>query len=117
MTTMRVLTCIVLVIFFLLRKSSNIYYYIHGALGQVWKLRIFFLLQALHSLLTDAMTSHKEFEMLLALKSIGNAGQPVSLKPVMKFLSDNYPDYIQLEAVRAIVQIGNQDPTKVKVTE
>ncbi|KAJ6656283.1 hypothetical protein lerEdw1_003939, partial [Lerista edwardsae] len=69
-------------------------------------------LQPLHSLLTDAMSSHKEFEMLLALKSIGNAGQPTSLKPVMKFLSDNYPEYIQLEAVRAIVEICKEDPTK-----
>lgn len=74
-------------------------------------------LQVLHNLLTEAATSQKETEILLALKTIGNAGQPNTLKPVMKLLSDNYPVYVQSEAVRTIEQITRQDPSKVNVTK
>lgn len=57
--------------------------------------------------------------MSLALKAIGNAGEPASMKRILKFLptfsSDaaSLPNRIHADAVLALRKIARKDPAKV----
>lgn len=72
-------------------------------------------LQPLHDFLTDATREHNENKITLALKAIGNAAQPASLKLVKTVIdSHRYSEYIQAAAVQTMARIGKQEPTKVR---
>ncbi|XP_062920863.1 vitellogenin-like isoform X2 [Mobula hypostoma] len=78
------------------------------------------VLTLLHSFLTDSAAQSNEEDMTLALKAIGNAGQPGSVKYIMKLLpssrapTTNVPLKIQVDAVMALRNILRKDPTKVQ---
>ncbi|XP_051869121.1 vitellogenin-like [Pristis pectinata] len=79
------------------------------------------VLALLHSLLVDSAARGNEEDMALALKAIGNAGQPESIKPIMKLLPStrtsaaNVPLKIQVDAIMALRNILKKDPIKVQV--
>ncbi|KAG2461597.1 VIT protein, partial [Polypterus senegalus] len=68
----------------------------------------------------DATARAHEEEIVLALKAIGNAGQPASLKRIQKFLpgiasgASQYPVKIQADAVMALRNIAKKEPRKVQ---
>jgi len=57
--------------------------------------------------------------MALALKAIGNAGEPASIKPILKFLptfssaAAALPNRIHVDAVLALRKIARKDLAKV----
>uniref|UniRef100_A0A7M4G216 Vitellogenin-2-like n=1 Tax=Crocodylus porosus TaxID=8502 RepID=A0A7M4G216_CROPO len=73
------------------------------------------VLQPLHDLATEALSRGREEDMTLALKAIGNAGEPASIKRVLKFLpvfsasASNIPVYVQVDAVMALRKIVQKD--------
>uniref|UniRef100_A0A674IYL4 Uncharacterized protein n=1 Tax=Terrapene triunguis TaxID=2587831 RepID=A0A674IYL4_9SAUR len=77
-------------------------------------------LQPLHDLAAEAASKGNEDDIVLALKAIGNAGEPASIKRILKFLpmfssgASNFPVHIQVEAVMALRQIGLKDSRKVQ---
>ncbi|KAM6262292.1 vitellogenin-2-like [Porphyrio hochstetteri] len=78
------------------------------------------LLQPLHDLATEAASKGNAKDMALALKAIGNAGQPASIKRIMKFLptfspaAASLPSRIHADAVLALRKIARKDPAKVR---
>ncbi|XP_059841192.1 vitellogenin-like [Hypanus sabinus] len=78
------------------------------------------VLMLLHSFLMDSAARSNEEDMTLALKAIGNAGQPASMKYIVKLLpgsqapAANVPLKIQVDAVMALRNILRKDPTKVQ---
>uniref|UniRef100_A0A452HEU5 Uncharacterized protein n=1 Tax=Gopherus agassizii TaxID=38772 RepID=A0A452HEU5_9SAUR len=77
-------------------------------------------LQPLHDLAAEAASKGNEDDIVLALKAIGNAGEPASIKRILKFLpifssgASNFPVHIQVEAVMALRHIGLKDSRKVQ---
>ncbi|KAJ1171286.1 hypothetical protein NDU88_003149 [Pleurodeles waltl] len=77
-------------------------------------------LSPLHDLAAEAANSAHEEDMALALKALGNAGQPASIKCIQKFLpgfsSSAYqlPVRIQTDAVMALRNIAKEDQRKVQ---
>ncbi|NXD82022.1 VIT2 protein, partial [Halcyon senegalensis] len=78
------------------------------------------LLQPLHDLATEATIKGDAKGMALALKAIGNAGQPASIKSILKFLpiflpaAASLPNRIHVDAVLALRKIARKDPAKVR---
>ncbi|XP_074954126.1 vitellogenin-2-like [Phalacrocorax aristotelis] len=78
------------------------------------------LLQPLHDLATEATSKGDEKDMALALKAIGNAGEPASIKRILKFLptfspaAASLPNRIHADAVLALRKIARKDPAKVQ---
>ncbi|NXY14819.1 VIT2 protein, partial [Atrichornis clamosus] len=78
------------------------------------------LLQPLHDLATEATSKGDAKDMSLALKSIGNAGQPASIKRILKFLPTfssaavSLPNRIHADALLALRKIARKDPAKVR---
>ncbi|NWR50671.1 VIT2 protein, partial [Regulus satrapa] len=78
------------------------------------------LLQPLHDLATEATSKGDVKDMSLALKAMGNAGEPASIKRILKFLptfssaAASLPSRIQADAVLALRKIARKDPAKVR---
>ncbi|NWX25252.1 VIT2 protein, partial [Notiomystis cincta] len=78
------------------------------------------LLQPLHDLATEATSKGDAKDMSLALKAIGNAGEPASIKRILKFLptfssaAASLPNRIHADAVLALRKIARKDSAKVK---
>ncbi|XP_066048653.1 vitellogenin-2-like [Chamaea fasciata] len=78
------------------------------------------LLQPLHDLATEATSKGDVKDMSLALKAIGNAGEPASMKRILKFLptfssaAASLPNRIHADAVLALRKIARKDPAKVR---
>uniref|UniRef100_A0A8C3K926 Phosvitin n=1 Tax=Calidris pygmaea TaxID=425635 RepID=A0A8C3K926_9CHAR len=78
------------------------------------------LLQPLHDLATEATSKGDAKDMALALKAIGNAGEPASIKRILKFLptfspaAASLPNRIHVDAVLALRKIARKDPAKVR---
>ncbi|NXN38052.1 VIT2 protein, partial [Rhinoptilus africanus] len=78
------------------------------------------LLQPLHDLATEATSKGDAKDMALALKAIGNAGEPASIKRILKFLptfslaAASLPSRIHVDAVLALRKIARKDPAKVR---
>ncbi|NXN12818.1 VIT2 protein, partial [Indicator maculatus] len=78
------------------------------------------LLQPLHDLATEATSKGDAKGMSLALKAIGNAGEPASIKRILKFLptfspaAASLPNRIHVDAVLALRKITRKHPAKVK---
>ncbi|NXO75160.1 VIT2 protein, partial [Sitta europaea] len=78
------------------------------------------LLQPLHDLATESTSKGDAKNMSLALKAIGNAGEPASIKRILKFLptftsaAASLPHRIHTDAVLALRKIARKDPTKVR---
>ncbi|NXP73056.1 VIT2 protein, partial [Ramphastos sulfuratus] len=78
------------------------------------------LLQPLHDLATEATSKGDAKDMSLALKAIGNAGEPASIKRILKFLptfspaAASLPNRIHVDAVLALRKIARKYPAKVK---
>uniref|UniRef100_A0A4W3HVM9 Vitellogenin-like n=1 Tax=Callorhinchus milii TaxID=7868 RepID=A0A4W3HVM9_CALMI len=77
-------------------------------------------LQPLHKLLVEASSKSNEDDIVLALKAIGNAGHPASIKRIQKFLpgfgtgAAALPTRIQREAIMALRNIAALQPRKVE---
>ncbi|NXF90929.1 VIT2 protein, partial [Eubucco bourcierii] len=77
------------------------------------------LLQPLHDLATEATSRGDAKDMSLALKAIGNAGEPASIKRILKFLptfspaAASLPNRIHVDAVLALRKIARKYPAKV----
>ncbi|XP_043941973.1 vitellogenin-like [Protopterus annectens] len=77
-------------------------------------------LQTLHELTSQAADSKKETEIIVALRALGNAGQPASIKHIHKFLpgfsssASRFPIRIKVESVLALRNIAKKDPKKVQ---
>ncbi|XP_051868476.1 vitellogenin-like isoform X1 [Pristis pectinata] len=77
-------------------------------------------IQPIHDLVVEAGSKGHEEETILGLKTIGNAGQPTSLKRIQKLLpgfsnsAQSISNRIQLEAVMALRNIGKKEPRKVQ---
>ncbi|XP_010084431.1 PREDICTED: vitellogenin-2-like [Pterocles gutturalis] len=78
------------------------------------------LLQPLHDLATEATSKGDVKDMALALKAIGNAGEPASIKRILKFLppfswaAASLPNRIHADAVLALRKMARKDPAKVR---
>ncbi|NWR71624.1 VIT2 protein, partial [Centropus unirufus] len=78
------------------------------------------LLQPLHDLATEATSKGDAKDLALALKGIGNAGQPASIKRLLKFLptfasaAASLPSRIHADAVLALRKIARKEPIKVR---
>ncbi|NXP68355.1 VIT2 protein, partial [Chloropsis cyanopogon] len=78
------------------------------------------LLQPLHDLATEATSKGDVKDMSLALKAMGNAGEPASIKRILKFLptfssaAASLPNRIHADAVLALRKIARKDPAKVR---
>ncbi|XP_020650736.3 vitellogenin-2 [Pogona vitticeps] len=77
------------------------------------------ILQPLHDLAMAADVSHEE-DVSLALKAIGNAGEPASLNYIKKFLpgfslaAKSLPEKLQMNAVLALRKIARKKATTVR---
>ncbi|NWI04947.1 VIT2 protein, partial [Tichodroma muraria] len=78
------------------------------------------LLQPLHDLAAEATSKGDVKDMSLALKAMGNAGEPASIKRILKFLptfssvAASLPNRIHADAVLALRKIARKDPAKVR---
>ncbi|NWW43497.1 VIT2 protein, partial [Pedionomus torquatus] len=78
------------------------------------------LLQPLHDLATEATSKGDAKDMALALKAIGNVGEPASIKRILKFLptfspaAASLPNRIHVDAVLALRKIARKHPAKVR---
>lgn len=67
-----------------------------------------------------ALEKRDHNEVTLALKVLGNAGHPGSLKPIMKLLpgfgntASNLPHNVHIDAVLALRKISKREPKIVK---
>nr|XP_009671543.1 PREDICTED: vitellogenin-2-like [Struthio camelus australis] len=77
-------------------------------------------LQPLHDLADEAISRGREDKMKLALKCIGNVGEPASIKRILKFLpifsssASDIPVHIQIDAIMALRKIAWKDPKTVQ---
>uniref|UniRef100_A0A3B1JXE7 Vitellogenin domain-containing protein n=1 Tax=Astyanax mexicanus TaxID=7994 RepID=A0A3B1JXE7_ASTMX len=78
------------------------------------------LLRPIHDLAAEAISKADIFEVTLALKALGNAGHPASLKPIMKILpgfgaaAANMPMKVQVDAILALRNIAKKEPKMVQ---
>ncbi|KAG2461603.1 VIT protein, partial [Polypterus senegalus] len=78
------------------------------------------VLQPLHDFAADAASKAHQEDIVLALKALGNAGQPASLKRIQKFLpgfssgASHMPVKVQVDAVMALRNIAKKEPKKVQ---
>ncbi|NXI48061.1 VIT2 protein, partial [Galbula dea] len=77
-------------------------------------------LQPIHDLADEAISRGREDKMKLALKCIGNVGEPASIKRILKFLpifsssASDIPIHIQIDAIMALRKIAWRDPKTVQ---
>ncbi|XP_010182244.1 PREDICTED: RNA-binding protein with serine-rich domain 1 [Mesitornis unicolor] len=77
-------------------------------------------LQPVHDLAEEAISKGREDKMKLALKCIGNIGEPASIKRILKFLpissssSSDIPVHVQIDAIMALRKIAQKDPKTVQ---
>ncbi|XP_041573748.2 vitellogenin-2 [Taeniopygia guttata] len=73
------------------------------------------VLQPIHDLADEAISRGREDKMKLALKCIGNMGEPASIKRILKFLpifsssASDIPIHIQIDAIMALRKIAWKD--------
>ncbi len=73
--------------------------------------------QPIHEIAAEATSKNNIPEITLALKVIGNAGHPASLKPIMKFLpglktaATSLPLRVQVDAILALRNIAKKEPS------
>nr|ADI52871.1 vitellogenin [Acheilognathus yamatsutae] len=78
------------------------------------------LLRPIHEIIAEATSKNDIPEITLALKAMGNAGQPASLKPIMKLLpglrtaATSLPIKVQVDAILAMQNIAKKDPKLVQ---
>ncbi|NWH74643.1 VIT2 protein, partial [Piaya cayana] len=77
-------------------------------------------LQPIHDLADEAISRGREDKMKLALKCIGNIGEPASIKRVLRFLpvaspsASDVPIHIQIDAIMALRKIAWKDSKTVQ---
>ncbi|NWH83809.1 VIT2 protein, partial [Aegithalos caudatus] len=77
-------------------------------------------LQPIHDLADEAISRGREDKMKLALKCIGNMGEPASIKRILKFLpifsssASDTPIHIQIDAIMALRKIAWKDRKTVQ---
>ncbi|XP_069718238.1 vitellogenin-2-like [Phaenicophaeus curvirostris] len=77
-------------------------------------------LQPIHDLADEAISKGREDKMKLALKCIGNIGEPASIKRILKFLpiaspsASDIPIHIQIDAIMALRKIAWKDSKTVQ---
>lgn len=77
------------------------------------------LRQPIHELAFEALNKGNVEEITIALKVLGNAGHPASLKPIMKFLpgfgsaAANLPHRVHNDAILAMRNIAKKEPKMV----
>ncbi|XP_010580873.1 PREDICTED: vitellogenin-2-like [Haliaeetus leucocephalus] len=77
-------------------------------------------LQPIHDLADEAISRGREDKMKLALKCIGNMGEPASIKRIVKFLpissssASDIPIHVQIDAIMALRKIAWKDPKTVQ---
>uniref|UniRef100_A0A672N034 Vitellogenin domain-containing protein n=1 Tax=Sinocyclocheilus grahami TaxID=75366 RepID=A0A672N034_SINGR len=78
------------------------------------------LLRPIHEIAAEAISKNDIPEITLALKVLGNAGHPASLKPMMKLLpglrtaATSLPLRIQVDAILALRNIAKKEPKLVQ---
>ncbi|KAJ1171302.1 hypothetical protein NDU88_003165 [Pleurodeles waltl] len=78
------------------------------------------VLKPLDDVAAEAANSGHEEDMALALKALGNAGQPASIKYIQKFLpgfsssASQLPVRVQTDAVMSLRNIAKADPRRVQ---
>ncbi|XP_053491065.1 vitellogenin 3, phosvitinless [Ictalurus furcatus] len=76
--------------------------------------------QPLFDMATNGLTKGIDEDMVIALKALGNAGHPLSLKTIMKFLpgfsvkADSLPTRVQSVAVQSLRHLAIRDPHNVQ---
>ncbi|XP_027016008.1 vitellogenin 3, phosvitinless isoform X1 [Tachysurus fulvidraco] len=76
--------------------------------------------QPLLDMATNGLTKGIDEDMVIALKALGNAGHPLSLKTIMKFLpgfsfkADSLPTRVQSVAVQTLRHLAIRDPHNVQ---
>lgn len=77
--------------------------------------------QPIHELVVQAVARGEIEELVVALKVLGNAGHPASLKPIMKLLpgfgsaAAGLPLRIHIDAVLALRNIAKREPKMVRL--
>ncbi|NXB79982.1 VIT2 protein, partial [Donacobius atricapilla] len=77
-------------------------------------------LQPIHDLADEAISRGREDKMKLALKCIGNIGEPASIKRILKFLpifsssASDIPIHIQIDAIMSLRKIAWKDRKTVQ---
>ncbi|XP_078075122.1 vitellogenin-like isoform X3 [Mustelus asterias] len=78
------------------------------------------ILKPIHALLIDASSRPNDEDIVLGLKAIGNAGQPASIKNIVKLLpgfgtaAPNLPLKVRVDAIMALRNIAKKDPRTVQ---
>ncbi|CAM4655383.1 unnamed protein product [Leuciscus chuanchicus] len=78
------------------------------------------LLKPIHEIAAEAISKNNIPEITLALKVLGNAGHPASLKPIMKLLpglrtaATSLPLRVQVDAILALRNIAKKEPKLVQ---
>uniref|UniRef100_A0A8C2GEU2 Vitellogenin 2 n=1 Tax=Cyprinus carpio TaxID=7962 RepID=A0A8C2GEU2_CYPCA len=78
------------------------------------------LLRPIHEIAAEATSKNDIREITLALKVLGNAGHPASLKPIMKLLpglrtaATSLPLRVQVDAILALRNIAKKEPKLVQ---
>ncbi|TSM94609.1 Vitellogenin [Bagarius yarrelli] len=78
------------------------------------------LLKPVHEIAAEAITRGDVPKMTLALKALGNAGHPASLKTIMKLLpgfgsaAAAFPIKVQIDAILALRNIAKKEPKLVQ---
>lgn len=81
----------------------------------------FYILQPIHERVFNAVARGAVEELIIALKVLGNAGHPVSLKPIMKLLPGfgsagaSLPHRVHIDAVLAMRNIAKKEPKMVRL--
>ncbi|KAI5614684.1 vitellogenin 3, phosvitinless precursor, partial [Silurus asotus] len=76
--------------------------------------------QPLLDMATNGLAKGIDEDMVIALKALGNAGHPLSLKTIMKFLpgfsvkADSLPTRVQSQAVQSLRHLAIRDPHNVQ---
>lgn len=82
-----------------------------------------FLQQPIHDLAVQAVAKAEFNEVVLALKVLGNAGHPASIKTIIKLLpcfgsaaaAANVPRRVQVTAILALRNIAKREPKMVRL--
>lgn len=80
-----------------------------------------FLPQPIHDLAIQAVARGEMEELIIAIKVLGNAGHPASLKPIMKLLpgfgnaAAGLPLRVHIDAVLAMRNIAKREPKMVRL--
>lgn len=82
---------------------------------------LFFYYQPIHERAAEAISKGEIREITLALKVMGNAGHPASLKTIMKLLpgfgsaAAAVPLRVQIDAILALRNIAKNEPKMVSM--